>query len=45
MDFSDDRVEIILVLELQLLVMAPALIRRAFLEDFGEPKEDLSFPA
>ena len=45
MDFSDDGVEIIFILELQFLVMAAALIRCAFLEYFGEAKEDFCFPA
>lgn len=45
MNFSDDRVEVVLVLQLQLLVVATALVGSSLLEDFGEPKEDLCFPA
>ncbi len=45
MNFSNDGVEIILIFELQLLMMAATLIRCTFFEYFREPKEYLCFPA
>jgi hypothetical protein len=45
MNFSYDGAEIVLVLELQLLMMAAALIRHAFLENLGESIENLCFPS
>ncbi len=43
MNFSNDRVEIVFILELKLLMMAAALIRGTFLQYFRETEEDLSF--
>jgi hypothetical protein len=40
-DLGDDRVEVLLELDLQFLVVAAALVGRAFLEDLGEAEEDL----
>lgn len=42
LNFLHDGFNIVLVLHLELLVMTPALVRSSFLEDFAEPKKDLS---
>ncbi len=39
-----DLIDIVFVLHLQLLVVAPALVRRPLLEDLAQPKEDLCGP-
>lgn len=39
--FVDYRIEVVFVLQLELLMMRAALIRRPFLEDLGEAVEDL----
>lgn len=44
-NFGDDGLEIIFILELQLLMMAPTLVWRSPLEYFGEAEKDLRFPA
>lgn len=43
--FVDYRIEVVFVLQLQLLVMRAALVRRSFLEDLGEAVEDLGLPS
>lgn len=40
-DLSNDRTQIVFVLKLQFLVMAAALVRRPFLQDLREAKENL----
>lgn len=40
LNFADDGVKVILVLELELLVVGPALVRGPFLEYFGESVEN-----
>lgn len=45
MNFFYDQIKVVFELDLELLVVAAALVRGPFLEDFGETVEYLVFPS